>query len=979
MEYNLKTDILQCIPSAYTVKNTEYIESLKTDAVILYHEKSGARICILANDDENKMFCAAFKTPPEDDCGTPHIIEHSVLCGSERYPVKDPFMQLVKGSMYTFLNAMTYPDKTVYPVSSCNDADFVNLSNVYLDAVFASNIKKHKEIFMQEGWHYEPTEDGGIDVGGVVYSEMKGAVSSPDSNIYDELIYGLFPDNAYGKNSGGDPDHILKLTYERFVDFYERHYHPSNAYIILYGNVDFEERLNYIDREYLSRFGKSDICSDIGEQPSFGGLRKVTRKYPIQADEDASGKTFLAYGSVFTDALETVDCFAADYLSDILVESPGSPVKTALIDAGIGQEVYGGLLNHMKQPAFSVIAKNTDSENADRFIDIIENTLRNIAVNGINKKSLLAAIERSEFRFKEGEQGTASRGLNLGLGMLQSWMFTDEDPFRYLRVADILKELRRLAETDYFERLVSRIVESSHRSLVVLEGEAGLNEKNSAKLSESLDSLRGSMTDADYEKLCDEYEAFEAYQDEDDTEEALGCIPVLSKNDISKDPQPIYNREATVGTLPAVCHDVPVNGLAYVRFLFDISHVPSEDLPFLDLAVSIFGKADTEKTKYADLLDEIRLNTGGFGINCTSYRKYGSKDDFKLVLEIGLRTLSEKICRAVDIAREVITETKFSDTKRIREILAEIVSEKERDVLYAGSEYASSRALAYFNSADAVDDMIDGISSYYSQKKMLEDFDRDSSSVVEKLSSLVETLFNRNSCLVSVAVDPENSDKVEEAVSRFASSLNDIPALPSAPRKPLGKLNEGFLSSSQVQYVACAGNLFDAGCKYTGAYQILTSMLKNDYLYPAIRMKGGAYGYNCQFAQSTGNVTFSTYRDPCLSESYEVFEGVGDFIRSAAPTEEDINKYVVGTFGKLDRPMTPYVKSIRSLSVYMTGITYDDMKRDREAMLNVTADDLVSLADSVDSIIFQNFRCVIGNEERILKEKELFANTVKLV
>jgi len=422
--------IINSIPDAYEVFHSEYIETSKSIALALRHKKSGAVFCLILNDDENKLFCVSFKTPPEDDCGTPHIIEHSVLCGSERYPVKDPFMQLVKGSMYTFLNAMTYPDKTVYPVSSCNNKDFINLSNVYLDAVFAPNITKYPEIFMQEGIRLEPADDGSLEYGGVVYSEMKGAISSPDSNIYDELIYALFPDNAYGKNSGGEPEFMPELTYERFIDYYKRHYHPSNAYFFLYGDLDFVERLEYVDREYLSRFDEAETPFDIEEQKPFGELRRVNKKYPLPEGENTEGKAYLAFGSVYCDALDAVECYASDFLADILVESPGAPIKTALIDAGIGSEVYGGFINHMKEPVFSVIAKNTDASRAEEFLRIIESTLRQIGTEGVNKKSLLAAIERSEFRLREGEQGSVSKGLSLSLGIMQSIMYTKEDPFR---------------------------------------------------------------------------------------------------------------------------------------------------------------------------------------------------------------------------------------------------------------------------------------------------------------------------------------------------------------------------------------------------------------------------------------------------------------------------------------------------------------------------------------------------------------------
>ncbi len=971
-------DFVQQIPGTYEVLRFEHLNAANCDAYLLRHRKSGSTLCLFPNNDDNKLFCAAFGTPPEDDSGIPHIIEHSVLCGSDKYPVKDPFMQLVRGSMYTFLNAMTYPDKTVYPVSSCNDRDFINLSNVYLDAVFAPKLLSRREIFMQEGIRLEPSDNGGLAYGGVVYSEMQGVVSNVDSNVYDELIYSLFPDTAYGKNSGGEPEAIRELTYERLTDYYKRHYSPAAAYIFLYGKLDYAERLEYIDRNYLSRECEAVSSAEYIPQTPFGTLRRFEKTYPLPEGETADGKTYLAYGSVFCDSLDTVDCFAADYLSDILVESPGAPIKTALIEAGLGSEVYGGFINHMKQPVFSVIVKNSDAHRADEFLSIVEGELRRAAREGVNRKSLLATFERSEFKLKEGEQSSSSRGLSLSLAVMQSLMFSTDDPFAAIKYDELLAKLRELAEGDYFERLALKIADSAHRSLLILRGEAGMNERKSAELEAQLSRKREKMSEDDYTKLEEAYNAFEEYQESADTPESLRCIPTLSRLDIPRSVRELFNREDTVGTLPAVCHDVDTNGLVYLRFMFDISHVPQDKLPLLDLATAIFGKVDTAHRKYTELLDEIRLNTGGFGIACTSYRIAGTRDAVRPMLEVNLRLLPSRLERACDIAAEVLTQTNFRDTKRIKEILAEEISEKQRDIVYAGSEYASSRALAYFNAADAAEDMLDGVSSYIAQRKLYESFDACADEITSELCSLVESVINRRACTVSVAAPKTAYPSLNEAVRSFSDSLASFEPLPRAARVPLGRLNEGILTTSAVQYCAAVGNLCDAGHRVGGEYMILASMLNNDYLYPELRMKGGAYGYNCSFSTVTGNVSFTTYRDPALSQSYKVFASCGDFIREKLPTDDELNSYIVGTFGKLDRPLTAYYAAVRSLNAYMTGRTRENMLRDREAMLDTDAASLRALAQSVDDVMAQGWRCTIGNEERILEERELFDRTLRL-
>lgn len=979
MKNSNNTELFNFVPEEYRVEKVEYIKCIDSNAYILRHIKSGARVAVFINDDDNKLFSAAFKTPPIDNCGTPHIIEHSVLCGSEKYPIKDPFMQLVKSSMQTFLNAMTYADKTVYPVASCNNADFINLSNIYLDAVFAPNIAKNKEIFMQEGWHFEPDGKNGLEIGGVVYSEMLGAMSSPDSIVYDGLITALFPDNAYGMNSGGDPEHIPSLTYEAFLEYFKSHYHPSNCYITLYGNMDHRERLEYIDREYLSKYESVECDFDIPDSnPGNGDIVRVEKKYAVMPGECSDGKSFFAFGAVCADAADTVECMAYDFLSDILVESPGAPVKNALISAGIGEEVFGGFLNHMKKPAFSVIAKNANADDEDRFVSIVKKTLAEIAENGINKKSLLAAIERSEFRFREGEQGSTPRGLNVNLSMLQNWMYSDEDPFAYLKADELLNDVRRLADTGYYESLIKKLLDSDSKVLFVMSPEEGLNEKNAEELNIKLCDFRSSITDEEYNAICDEFYSFTEYQDRIETEEELSCIPMLSIDDISKTPSPVSYKIGEINGVTSIIHDVKTNGIVYLRLMFDISHIGNEMFPYLDILSSVLGKVDTLSQRYEDILDEVRMNTGGFGFSCEMYRIKDSVDNFRPMYEINLRVLENKLERALELVKEVIFETRFDDKVRIREIITEMISEKLRDIVSSGSEYSSARALAYFSAADAAEDYLDGITSYMFEKDLMNNYEQSGDIISKELRDLTNVIFLKNTCNISLATDNEIFDSAAKLVGKFIDCLPEKEVPPAAVRSPLGILNEGFLTTSKVQYVATAGNLISKGFTYDGRYQILSSVLKNDYLYPEIRMKGGAYGYSCSFSVNSGNLSMVTYRDPCLSESFDVFRKSADYVRNLNLSEDELKKHVIGTFGRLDRPMSSYMKSSRALALWMSGRTYDDMLRDRTAMLNITVDELKSLAPSLDATVDLSARCVIGNEEKIRENESLFNNLVKL-
>ncbi|MBQ2546532.1 MAG: insulinase family protein, partial [Clostridia bacterium] len=475
---------------AYELLYEETLDDIQSAGIVLRHKKSGARVCILPNDDENKLFCAAFRTPPEDSTGVCHIIEHTVLCGSKNFPSRDPFMQLAKGSLNTFLNAMTYPDKTLYPVASCNDKDFKNLMNVYMDAVFYPNIYKYRQIFMQEGWHYELDSPGDeLKINGVVYSEMKGAMSSPDRTVWDELNTVLLPDTTYGVNSGGDPDVIPDLTYEYYLNFHRSHYHPSNAYIFLYGNCDMNERLAWMDENYLSAFDAIEPHSEVKPQPRFGSKepRRAVSHYSVGMNDETEGKAFLAYAALGGSNLDVLDCRAWNILSSVLLNDDGAPVKKALIDAGIGEDIYGGYDSHMIEDSFSVIAKNAKAEDLDRFYAIILDTLRAEVEKGINEKALLAAINIREFHFREADYGGYPRGLDVASDMLQSWLYDEDGAFTYMHVLDDFAELKRRIGTGYYEDLVRRVIlESDHAVLMTLLPERGMVDRKDRELREKL-------------------------------------------------------------------------------------------------------------------------------------------------------------------------------------------------------------------------------------------------------------------------------------------------------------------------------------------------------------------------------------------------------------------------------------------------------------------------------------------------------------
>ena len=970
------------IPDTYELIKKEHIADLGFDGYILKHKKSGARVCMMPCDDTNKLFCIAFATPPEDSKGTPHIIEHTVLCGSEKYPNRDPFMELVKGSLHTFINAMTYPDKTMYPVSSCNDADFKNLTDVYLDAVFHPNIYRCPEIFMQEGWHYETEgEDSPLTVNGVVYSEMKGKSSSPDSNVFDELLYTLFPDSVYGFCSGGEPKEILKLTREEYLDFHRRHYDPSNSYIMFYGDIDPEERLEYLDRDYLSSLGGERVSFPIAAQPRFGkgNTRERRVAYPVGTEEDDGSKTYLAYSSLTCNATDETECAAWEILGEVLVNDPAAPIKRALTDAGIGQEIYGGLLNHMMEPVFSVIAKNTEEDRKEDFLSIIKDTLVKIRDGGLNRRAVKAVIERSEFKFRESAYGSYPKGLDLFKNMLQSWVYTEEDPFRNLRVLTVLGELKKRLDEGYFEKLAGKLIDTDHDALTVLVPDKGLAEKEDKILADKLMTFRNGLSKEEFARIKGGFDALRAYQTAPVTDKEKNCVPKLPRGSISPEPEPIYNRETVIGGVPAVVHDVNTNGIVYLDLMFDITDIPAEDLPAVDILIECMGKTDTRERSYADLVDDVRLTAGGLDFDTAVFRKNGEKNKYTAYLSVSLRVLGEKTAHAIDLLKEIICDSSFSDPARIREIFGELLSAKSRDILYSGHEFASDRCLAYIDPSSAFNDTLDGLGSYLRQTGMMRAYDKDPSLLLSDLERLKKEIFSVSRLIVSVAADSGDLLTAESGIASLAGSLPlGHKGEFSSGIKPYGMLNEAFSSASQVQYVTAATRLPETARLPDPRMILMDSAISGEVLYPEVRLKGGAYGCSCTINSPTGLVLFRSYRDPNLSSTVDVYRNAASILESLKIDDDKLWQLIIGTFSRINRPLSPYQKMSRSFAAFATGKTVDEMRSDRERILGMTTADVKACADMLTEAMKNCCYCVIGGEGAIDKDRAMFGSVKKV-
>lgn len=961
---------------AYELQKEEDLKGIKAKGYLLRHRKSGARIVYIENDDNNKVFSIGFRTPPSDSTGVPHIMEHSVLCGSKNFPAKDPFVELVKGSLNTFLNAMTYPDKTVYPVASCNDKDFQNLMHVYMDAVFYPNIYEHEEIFRQEGWSYQlDSAEDKLKYNGVVYNEMKGAFSSPEGVLDRVILNTLFPDTSYANESGGDPEVIPELTYEQFLDFHRKYYHPSNSYIYLYGDMDAEEKLNWLDQEYLGKYDREPVDSTIRFQEPFAEIQEKVIPYSIASEESEEDNTYLSYNKAVGTSLDKELYLAFQILDYALLSAPGAPLKKALTDAGIGKDIMGSYDNGIYQPIFSVIAKNANAEQKEEFIKVIEDVLKASVKNGIDTKAIEAGINYHEFRYREADFGNYPKGLMYGLQMMDSWLYDDEKPFIHIEALDTFEFLKKQIGTGYYEALIQNyLLDNPHGAIVIVTPEKGRTARMEAELEEKLQEYKASLTAEEIETFVQKTHALEDYQSEPESEENLEKIPVLKREDISREIEPIINEELTLAGVPVIFHEIETNGIGYVDVLFDMSSVEEEDLPYVGILQSVLGIIDTKHYDYGTLFNEINVNTGGIGTSLELYNDVTNirEKAFKATFEIKGKALYGKLPVAFDMMREILMESKLDDGKRIREILAMLKSRLLMKFQSSGHVTAVLRAQSYASPSAKLKDMTNGIAFYETVSYLEEHFEEEKEKLSEKLIDLSKKLFRGDNMMLSYTAAKEGLEDLEAMVEKLKNSLyTQVSEEESRCVIHCEKKNEGFKTASKVQYVAKAGNFIDQGVAYTGALQILKVIMSYDYLWQNIRVKGGAYGCMSNFNR-IGEGYFVSYRDPNLKRTLDVYEGVVDYLKNFTVSERDMTKYIIGTMSGIDQPMTPASKGDRSMNLYMNKVSAEMIREERNQILDAGQDDIRALYKVAEAVLRADQMCVIGGEDKIEEEKELF-------
>ena len=959
--------------STYELIEKHSIEELDSVAYLLKHKKSGARIALLSNDDENKVFNIGFRTPPQDSTGLPHILEHSVLCGSKKFPVKDPFVELVKGSLNTFLNAMTYSDKTVYPVASCNDADFQNLMDVYLDAVFHPNIYDKEEIFRQEGWHYELEDaDGELILNGVVYNEMKGAFSSPEDVLEREIMAALFPDTPYGNESGGDPDVIPELTLEQFLDFHKKYYHPSNSYIYLYGNMDMVEKLQWLDEEYLSAYDKIEIDSALPMQEAFDETREVILEYPISEAEEEQDNTYLSFNKVIGTSLDKELYLAFQVIEYALLAAPGAPLKQAILDAKIGKDVMSSYDNGIMQPIFSIIAKNANTDQKDAFVTLIYQTLENIVNKGLDKKALEAGLNYYEFRYREADFGNYPKGLMYGLQAFDSWLYDENKPFIHLEALDTFASLRKRVDTDYFEKLIQEyLLDNTHAAVVVVEPKKGLAQKKEEELAKKLADYKASLTTEECEKLASFTKHLKEYQEEESPQEDLEKIPVLKLEDIDKNVRPFKNEELTISDTKVIFHEYHTNGIVYVNMAFDITKLPKELLPYASILKNVLGYVDTENYTFGELFNEINRKSGGISSTLGIYANDTDEDKNLATYELRAKALEDQMSFVFSMVEEILTRSKIDDEKRLYEIIAQLKSRLQMALPSHGHSTAVTRATSYFSETSDFSDRTGGIGFYRVVEELESNFAEKKETLIAKMKETCEYIFCPENLLVSVTGERKALTSLEAPLKVLQSCLKPAKEVKTEEKPVLVKKNEGFLTSSQVQYVAVAGNFKKAGLDYTGALRVLKVILSYDYLWLNVRVKGGAYGCMSGFTR-TGNGYLASYRDPNLRGTFDVYRGTVDYLKNFAASDRDMLKYIIGTISDMDIPLTPSMAGQRSFTAYLTGVTEERILKEREEVLSCTVADIRKLADYIQAILDENAICVLGNEALLKKEEDLF-------
>ncbi len=965
------------IYSGFQILQYAYVEEITSDVYLLEHRKSGARLLYLGNSDDNKVFSIAFRTPPADDSGVAHILEHSSLCGSRKYRLKEPFVELAKGSLNTFLNAMTYPDKTIYPVASRNAKDFRNLMDVYLDAVFYPLIYENKFTLRQEGWHYNlESPDGELTWNGVVYNEMKGVYSSADALLEHEGMKALFPDTAYRFESGGHPDAIPELTQAAFESFHRTYYTPENSYIYLYGDMDNIDTLAYLDRAYLSAFTKTgSVNSAIALQPALPRTQEVTACYPTGAGESCAAKTYHELSIVTGTAMDVKTSMALRLLEAVLLEVESSPLRRALMQAGVGQNISGSFVGSLQQPVFAIRVSGSEPQLRDKFVSVIYKTLQDLTINGLDRQLLEGALNSLEFKLREADFGGYPQGLIYNLGIMDNWLYGG-DPMASLKYNDILRELRAGIGQRYYESLIENyLLDNTHKVIVSLLPSPGKEEADREETARKLAAVRSGMNRAELQSLADECAELHRLQALPDSPEALAAIPVLQRGDIRREIEKIAVRPEHHGDNLLLYLPAAANKIDYYSCYFDITGVPGELLPYCYLLTDLLGKFNTERYSYQEVATASLMYTGGIALGVQAYSAAADADSYKICFSVKARALHENLPRMLDILRSVLLESRLEDVARFEELVAEIKSDWDSNFFNRGQSMAIARLYAYCSAAARVNEQ-DYFSYYQFIKDLTENFATRGKAALAVLGRLMRQIFQKNGNLLLYACDEDVREDVRGQMLAFMDTLPaaGLAGLPPDVLPAPGH-NEGIVTVGKVQYVVAGGNFRKHGHAFTGAMCVLETLLRYEYLWTRIRIQGGAYGATARF-EMNGLGIFASYRDPKLLESLDVYRQLPEWLEQLAFTERELDKYVIGTISSMDAPLTISMRLDRAAAGYLKHISDEARQKVRNEVLDITNADLQALGRVVRDMLSDGYLCVVGGKQAIEAQREIFGSII---
>jgi len=956
------------------------VDEFRTKARVYRHVNTGAELLSMINDDENKVFGITFRTPPVDSTGVAHILEHSVLCGSRKYPVKEPFVEILKGSLQTFLNAFTYPDRTCYPVASQNVRDFYNLIDVYLDAVFYPRITP--EIFKQEGWHFdlEHPEDP-LQYLGVVYNEMKGAYSSPDSLLAEYSQQSLFPDTTYGLDSGGDPEKIPDLTYERFIEFHRRYYHPSNARIFFWGDDDPEERLRLVD-EYLKEFKALPVDSSVPLQRKFDAPRSLTRTF--DAGEEGDEKGMIVLNWLFDETMDVDANMALNVLSYILLGTPGAPLRKALIESGLGEDIVGGgLEDELRQMFFSVGMKGVPGERMQDVEDLIINTLTELAESGIEHDAVEAAVNTLEFGLRENNTGSYPRGLIMMLRALNGWLY-DADPLALVAYETPLEALKERIRSDgaFFQILVRRyFLDNPHRTRVNFIPDPGLRNRKEEEEKESLARVKAAMDGRRLEEIVQETRVLKTMQEAPDSPEALRTIPSLELSDLDQHNKIIPSVTLDYAGTPILYHDLFTSGVAYIDVGFDIHTVPRDYIPYIPLFSRALLEMGTEKEDYVKVFQRIGRKTGGVHTSSVLSLVHGS-DQIAAKLLLRGKGMCHQVGDLLDIMSDVLLIPRFDNKDRFKQMVLEEKARMEQRLIPSGHQVVNLRLRAQFNEADWAAEQMGGIPYHFFLRELIKAIDNDWKSVLRILNELSSLIVNRKTMLVNATIDEEGWQAIEPRIHHFMDRMPER----ASSRVPWdqGELlpHEGIIAPSQINFVGKGTDLYRLGYRYHGSVGVITRYLRTTWLWERVRVQGGAYGAFCSFDRLSGVLTFLSYRDPNLLKTLQIFDETPRYLRELKLSRDELKKAIIGAIGDMDAYMLPDAKGYTSMVRTLAGSTDEDRQKIRDEVRATTAAHFTEFADILEEVRNRGSIKVLGSEHAIeaaMQKGSLVLKTLKVL